>query len=42
MYKNMLKEGAHIASGQQAPKQFGGPENLKACNKIAIDSLPNY
>ena len=41
MYKNMLKEGAYIkSSGTTGPQKtiWRSPENLKACNKIAIDS----
>jgi len=41
MYKNMLKDGAYIkSSGTSGPQKtiWRSPENLKACNKIAIDS----
>ncbi len=41
MYKNMLKDGAYIkSSGTTGPQKtiWRSPKNLKACNKIAIDS----
>jgi len=41
MYKNMLKDGAYIkSSGTTGPQKtiWRSSENLKTCNKIAIDS----
>jgi len=41
MYKNMLREGVYVkSSGTTGPQKhiFRTPENLKACNNIAIES----